>query len=331
MTGILLIQLGTPDAPTAGGPQALPPPVPLRPARHRGPGLEVEAASSTSSSSATGRRESAAKYARIWDPNTGSPLLHYTKRQTELLQQQFPDVPVRFGMQVGNPPLAPRRARDDRGGRRSARSRCRCSRSTRPPPPPAPPTSLFKALDDGAPRAGACASCRRTTTTRPISTRSRPSSATTSRSCRGSRSTSSSASTASRRSTSRSGDPYPTHVDRTTRGAGRSGWLAARAVDADVPVALRPRGVAQAVHRRRADGTGEEGREARLRRAARASPPTAWRRSTRSAARAARSSSTPAANTCRTGTCLNDHPKWIEAMNRIVVASRGRGGSRTHD
>ena len=51
-------------------------------------------------------KTSAAKYRRIWDPVTGSPLLHWTCRQTDLLQQLFPRVPVRFGMQVGNPPLA---------------------------------------------------------------------------------------------------------------------------------------------------------------------------------------------------------------------------------
>ena len=39
---------------------------------------------------------SAAKYRRIWDPKTGSPLLHYTKRQTELLQPCFPDEPGRL-------------------------------------------------------------------------------------------------------------------------------------------------------------------------------------------------------------------------------------------
>jgi ferrochelatase len=50
--------------------------------------------------------QSAAKYRRIWHPQTGSPLLHITKLQTEKLQQQLPAVPVRFGMQVGNPPLA---------------------------------------------------------------------------------------------------------------------------------------------------------------------------------------------------------------------------------
>src|SRR6478672_8574180 len=103
-TGVLLIQLGTPDAPTSaalrrylrqflGDPRVIESTfvrnvvvplfvLPRRPAR------------------------SAAKYARIWDPVTGSPLLHHTRRQAELLQAAMPDVPVRFGMQVGNPPLA---------------------------------------------------------------------------------------------------------------------------------------------------------------------------------------------------------------------------------
>src|SRR6516164_2820087 len=102
MTGVLLVQLGTPEAPTA---RALRPYLrqflsdrrvieeprfkwwfilnlfilPRRP------------------------RQSAAKYQRIWDPNTGSPLLHWTRRQTEELQRRLPALPVRFGMQIGNP------------------------------------------------------------------------------------------------------------------------------------------------------------------------------------------------------------------------------------
>jgi ferrochelatase len=103
-TGVLLVQLGTPDAPTVpalrrylrqflGDPRVIEAPrltwwfvlnlfiLPFRPAR------------------------SAAKYRLIWDPVTGSPLLHYTRRQTEALQKELPDVPVRFGMIVGNPPL----------------------------------------------------------------------------------------------------------------------------------------------------------------------------------------------------------------------------------
>jgi ferrochelatase len=103
--GVLLIQLGTPDAPTPralrpylrqflGDPRVIEVPrfkwwfilnlfiLPFRP------------------------KQSAAKYARIWDAATGSPLLHWTRRQTEELQKLLPDVPVRFGMQVGNPPVA---------------------------------------------------------------------------------------------------------------------------------------------------------------------------------------------------------------------------------
>jgi protoporphyrin/coproporphyrin ferrochelatase len=102
--GILIIQLGTPDAPTAealrpylrqflGDPRVIenPPwswPIIFRFILWKRPA------------------QSAAKYARIWDNTTGSPLLHWTRRQTELLQAKFPNVPVRFGMQVGNPPVA---------------------------------------------------------------------------------------------------------------------------------------------------------------------------------------------------------------------------------
>src|SRR3954468_23803942 len=105
MTGVLLVQLGTPDAPTTpalrrylrqflGDPRVIDVPrlqwqiilnlfiLPFRPAR------------------------SAAKYRRIWDPVTGSPLLYHTRRQTEALQRLLPDVPVTFGMQVGNPSVA---------------------------------------------------------------------------------------------------------------------------------------------------------------------------------------------------------------------------------
>src|SRR5947209_4453093 len=104
-TGVLLIQLGTPDAPTTpalrrylrqflGDPRVIEAPrltwwfilnlfiLPTRP------------------------RRSAAKYRRIWDAKTGSPLLHITRLQTEALQKALPDVPVRFSMQVGNPSVA---------------------------------------------------------------------------------------------------------------------------------------------------------------------------------------------------------------------------------
>ena len=103
MVGVLIIQLGTPDAPTAealrpylkqflGDPRVIENPPWIWPLLFRYILWKRPA-------------DSAAKYARIWDPTTGSPLLHWTKRQTELLQAKLPNVPVRFGMQVGNPPV----------------------------------------------------------------------------------------------------------------------------------------------------------------------------------------------------------------------------------
>jgi protoporphyrin/coproporphyrin ferrochelatase len=102
---VLLIQLGTPDAPTAkalrpylkqflGDPRVIEAPrlpwwfvlnfliLPARP------------------------KQSAQKYQRIWDPQTGSPLLYHTRLQAEALQRLLPDTPVRFGMQVGSPSVA---------------------------------------------------------------------------------------------------------------------------------------------------------------------------------------------------------------------------------
>jgi ferrochelatase len=104
MTGILLIQLGTPDRPTYGGlfpylRQFLSdrrvievPRVKWLPLLY---GIILPFRSGSS----------AAKYRRIWDEKTGSPLLYHTVQQTEKLQAFFPHNPVRFGMMIGNPPL----------------------------------------------------------------------------------------------------------------------------------------------------------------------------------------------------------------------------------
>lgn len=104
-TGILLIQLGTPDAPT---PAALR--VYLKQFLSDRRVIEVPRWKwwLILNLFVLPRRpaQSAAKYQRIWSATTGSPLLHYTKSQTQLLQRRFPDVPVRFGMQIGNPALA---------------------------------------------------------------------------------------------------------------------------------------------------------------------------------------------------------------------------------
>lgn len=122
MTGILLLQLGTPDAPTAAGlrpylrqfladPRVIETRAAVR--RFQTPGLVrpprtappdwlwqiiLRAAVVPFRSP-----KSAAKYRRIWDEQTGSPLLHYTVRQTEELQKRFPELPVRFGMTYGHP------------------------------------------------------------------------------------------------------------------------------------------------------------------------------------------------------------------------------------
>lgn len=104
MTGILIIQLGTPDSPTYGGLFPY-----LRQFLSDRRVIEVPRAIWVpllySYILPFRSGASAAKYRRIWDPQTGSPLLHHTKVQTELLQKQFPGTPVRFGMMIGNPPL----------------------------------------------------------------------------------------------------------------------------------------------------------------------------------------------------------------------------------
>src|SRR5262245_58449956 len=85
MTGLLLIQLGTPDAPTA---EALKPY--LRQFLSDPRVIENQSWKWKLVLKLFVLRkrpaESAAKYARIWDAKTGSPLLHYTVRQTELLR-----------------------------------------------------------------------------------------------------------------------------------------------------------------------------------------------------------------------------------------------------
>jgi ferrochelatase len=104
MTGLLLVQLGTPDAPTYRGlfpylrqflsdRRVIEVPRPVWVPLLYGFILPFRSGAS------------AAKYRRIWSSDTGSPLLHYTQRQTALLQEHFPGTLVRFGMMVGNPPV----------------------------------------------------------------------------------------------------------------------------------------------------------------------------------------------------------------------------------
>jgi ferrochelatase len=100
--GVLLVQLGTPDEPT---PKALRPY--LRqflsdPRVIEAPRLQWQLILNLAILPFR-PSQSAAKYRRIWDSVTGSPLLHYTRLQAEALQRELPDNLVQFGMQIGNP------------------------------------------------------------------------------------------------------------------------------------------------------------------------------------------------------------------------------------
>lgn len=104
-TGILLAQLGTPDAPTPAAvrtylrefladPRVIDLPRWLWLPILHGPILAFRP------------RRSAALYRRIWTPD-GSPLLVYTRRLGELLQQRLgAAMPVEVGMRYGNPSLS---------------------------------------------------------------------------------------------------------------------------------------------------------------------------------------------------------------------------------
>jgi len=51
-------------------------------------------------------KESAAKYARIWDPQTGSPLLHITRLQAAAVERSLPGgFAVQVGMRYGEPSI----------------------------------------------------------------------------------------------------------------------------------------------------------------------------------------------------------------------------------
>jgi ferrochelatase len=105
MTGVLLIQLGTPDAPTAAALKPYLRQFLSDPRVIQNQGLRWKIVLNALILR-TRPAESAAKYARIWHPVTGSPLLHFTRRQTEGLGTHFPANPVRYGMMIGKPPVA---------------------------------------------------------------------------------------------------------------------------------------------------------------------------------------------------------------------------------
>ncbi len=103
--GVLMIQLGTPDEPTASAVQRylhefLSDPRVIETPRWKWQILLKYVI--------LPRRapQSAAKYARIWDPMTGSPLLHITRLQAKALQRALPEnLVVRIGMRYGKPSI----------------------------------------------------------------------------------------------------------------------------------------------------------------------------------------------------------------------------------
>jgi ferrochelatase len=103
--GVLLIQLGTPDAPTVPALRRYLRRFLLDPRVIEAPRLPWWLVLHLRILP-TRPKQSAAKYRRIWNAQTGSPLLHYTRLQTEALQRRVPGLLVRFGMQVGNPSVA---------------------------------------------------------------------------------------------------------------------------------------------------------------------------------------------------------------------------------
>jgi ferrochelatase len=101
---VLLLQLGTPDAPT---PKALRPY--LREFLSDGRVLEIRQPFRWLLVNLVivpfRAKASAAKYRRIWDERTGSPLLEITRRQTTKLAERLGDgFRVRFAMRYGKPP-----------------------------------------------------------------------------------------------------------------------------------------------------------------------------------------------------------------------------------
>src|SRR3954470_22952507 len=108
VTGVLLCNLGTPDAPTPAAvrrylaeflsdPRVVEIPRVVWLPLLYGIILPLRSA------------KSAAKYATIWG-SEGSPLRHWTRKQSLLLQgwlgQRGHNVPVRFAMRYGNPSIA---------------------------------------------------------------------------------------------------------------------------------------------------------------------------------------------------------------------------------
>jgi ferrochelatase len=114
--GVLLLQLGTPDAPTAqavrpylrqflSDPRVIEPPARFQNRPWVWKVLWWLLLNGVILTTRPAR--SAAKYARIWTPEQGMPLLYWTRKQAEALARALPGCfRVAYGMRYGNPPIA---------------------------------------------------------------------------------------------------------------------------------------------------------------------------------------------------------------------------------
>ena len=116
--GVLLINLGTPDAPEPRGGAALPRRIPQRPARHRDPAESRGSRSCTASSCAPAREKSAHAYKQDMDRTRARRSPRSPAARPMRCQQRFgTEVIVDHAMRYGNPGIAgPRRPADGRQG-----------------------------------------------------------------------------------------------------------------------------------------------------------------------------------------------------------------------
>ncbi len=102
--GVLLVQFGTPDAPTVPAVRRY-----LRQFLSDPRVIETPPVLwwfiLNFSVLRTRPKDSAVKYQRIWNAQAGFPLRFYTQRQAEKLEAVLPGVVVRYAMQIGNPPV----------------------------------------------------------------------------------------------------------------------------------------------------------------------------------------------------------------------------------
>ena len=115
------------------------------------------------------------------------------------------------------------------------------------------------------------------------------------------------------------GDPYHVHCVRDGAAPARPAQARRKQIDADLPVAFRPRRMAAALHRPDGQGAGPARREEPRGGHARASPPTAWRRWRRSRSRTPISSSAHGGENFAAIPCLNDSAAGMPVIWHLAL------------